>query len=478
MQMKALKNISLGAVARGWAQITAMALTLMAARTMSKEDFGIYAIASVLTILLSGLMYGGVYDYIIKTRSEELDINTCFWMNFGFGVFGAVATAILAPVAGYLSHATSIMVLMLALAPSVVVASVASWQEALLLRQGRLLTYYRLSVIIEALGCLCGIMSLLNGAGVWAFVVYRYVQLGLGAGLYLLIVRQLPRLSWNAALAQTVFSFSQSIYLSRILGTIANYGADILLGFLISPAAAGVYRLGGRVVLGVSEIAYQPTSTAAWVHFAATDRDGEALAKEYLNLTTVLALLIWPALGSLAVLSKIAVHLAVGPGWDDAVPVIVLLAGARMFALFEVLLDPLLGVCNRTGTIMIIRSAVAVGLLLAVAMLARFGAIGAAAAMLAVWALLAVTAVSVCLRVMPLRLGQYMRAVAPGLLGTVAAMCGASAAYLSPALPNSLVLQAIMTVTCGTIAWASVLCLLYRRSFERRIRGFRNAASL
>ena len=160
--LNAVRRIGIGVAARGWSQVTALALALLAARVLGKEGFGVYAIASVFVILLQGMMYGGIYDYIVKSRSETLEPNTCFWMNFGFSVAGAGIVAGLAPVMGALTHTPQVCSLMLVLAPSALVAAVATWQEALLLREGRLTLYYTLGIVTETLACAGAVAGLLR----------------------------------------------------------------------------------------------------------------------------------------------------------------------------------------------------------------------------------------------------------------------------------------------------------------------------
>ena len=46
-RLGAIRNIGIGVVAKGWLQVIALVLALLAARILGKQDFGIYAIANV-----------------------------------------------------------------------------------------------------------------------------------------------------------------------------------------------------------------------------------------------------------------------------------------------------------------------------------------------------------------------------------------------------------------------------------------------
>ena len=462
MGLRAVRTIGIGVAARGWSQVTAMVLAVLAARVLGKQDFGVYAIASVFVILLQALMYGGIYDYIIKDREGVADISTCYWMSLGFAAVGGIGIAALAPIISTLTHSPPVMSLMLALAPSALIASATTWQEALLLRQGRLTTYYINWVITETIACGLAIALLLQGFGLWTFVVYRYAQLGLNALSYAMLVRERPHLRWQMPVARRVFAFSSNIYISRIVGIASSYSADILIGLLVSPASAGAYRLGSRVVLGVSEIAYQPVGTMAWVHFSRAN-DHSTLRQEWLNFVLVLSVTAWPALAGLALLSHSIVHLLVGAGWDEAVPVIVVLVFARMLSLFEVFLDPMLGVRDRTPVILKLRITASLLAISALAVLTHYGATGAAFAQVLVSLMLGLAAIRIGMRAADVSANGLLHALLPGLAATGAALAGAALTRALPLFTQPLALQLILTVLGGIFVWAIVLIIVLRR---------------
>ena len=440
-----------------------MVLAVLAARVLGKQDFGIYAIASVFVILLQALMYGGIYDYIIKDREGVADISTCYWMSLGFAAVGGIGIAVLAPIVSTLTHSPPVMSLMLALAPSALIASATTWQEALLLRQGRLTTYYVNWVATETVACGLAIVLLLQGFGLWTFVVYRYMQLGLNALSYAMMLRERPHLHWQMSVARQVFAFSSNIYISRIVGIVSSYSADILIGLLVSPAAAGAYRLGSRVVLGVSEIAYQPIGTMAWVHFSRA-KTTSTLRLEWLNFILVLSVTAWPALAGLAFLSRSIVHLLVGPGWDEAVPVIIVLVFARMMSMFEVFLDPMLGVHDRTPMILKLRVTASVLAVCALAMLTRYGATGAAFAQVSVSLMLGLAAICIGVRATNLSARALLHALLPGLAVSGAALTGAMLTGALPISAQPLILQVGLTSLGGIMFWAIVLFVVLRQS--------------
>ncbi len=459
------RRIGIGVVARGFSQVTALLLAVVAARLLAKEAFGVYAIASAFVVLLQALMYGGVYDYIIKDKSGDEILDTCFWMNAAFGVLAAALVAGLAFVIGALSQSAEVTKLMLWLAPSAMVAAVTTWQEAVLLRRGRLGAYYGLWIVVETVATVLTLVLFHSGAGLLALVAYRYAQLGLAGFAYLAVLRMRPRLAWRPATARAAWRFAVNIYVSRMAGIVAGYSGDVLVGILVDPAAAAVYRLGSRVALGVSEIAYQPVTTMAWVQFARTQGRPEALRAEWMTLVTALSFTAWPALAGLVLNSRSVLALIVGPGWDDAIPVIAVLAAARLCAAFEALLDPTLGVTDQTGLILKIRTTASLATLALLFGAARFGAVGAATAQAATAVGIAFVAISVALRATQASLAMVMLRLLPGLLATVLTLAGATAATaLAGTATASPAIQLAVSAGGGFVGWALTVLVTLRVS--------------
>ncbi len=470
---KVVGQVGIGFVARGFSQVTALLIAIVAARLLARGQFGIYAIASAFVVLLQALMYGGVYDYIIKepdqdgcgdrTGGDDGILNTCFSMNVTFGVLAASTVAALAFVMGALTHTAEVTILMLWLAPSAIVASITTWQEAVLLRRGRPDVYYGLWLVTEALASALALTLLNGGAGLFSLVAYRYAQLLVGAIGYFAVLRLRPRLAWHPGTARAAWRFAVNIYVSRMAGIVASYSGDVLVGVLVNPAAAGAYRLGSRVVMGISEIAYQPVTTMAWVQFARTRGVPDALRPAWLALLTALTVTAWPALAGLVLDARSVLALVVGPGWEDAIPVIAVLALARALAAFEAFLDPTLGVTDQSSSILRIRT---IGSLAAVALLfaaARFGAVGAAAAQTVVSTGLALAAVTVALRATRTRPVTLLRRLVPGIACTAATVAGAmgAIALAAPSRPLSTIATSMLG---GGAAWVVTLAFTLRPS--------------
>ncbi len=453
-----LGSFGLGVVARGSAQVSALVVSIVAARVLGPHGFGIYAIASVLVVIAQQVLWGGVYDFVVKSREADADIDTPFWINMLIGVVGAGVIATAAAPLSLVTDLPGVMALMLALAPSTILGAWVAWSEAVLLRQAKLRMFYLLGMAVEGAACAAALICFWAGAGVWSFVVYRYMQLAMGAVLNTAIVRRLPRAHYNRGVAQSVLHFANRINGSRIVNLAGVYAPDLLLGFFAGAASTASYRFANRIVVGVSDMFFGPVAKQAWVSLAAHPEDAAARGRIWAGLLQILALIVWPALWGIATLSQGLVDLLAGPSWHDAAPVIVLMAMARTLIVFEVFFEPLLGVRNRAAYVLQMRSLLAGLSIVAFLLLAQFGAMGGGICQILIGLASAVISIRTSLHETSITLGRLAQIMIPpavgGVLAVIASLLAGSSvqAYPLGVRISTAVIAAIVLWGVGIVA--------------------------
>jgi O-antigen/teichoic acid export membrane protein len=461
------RDMGIGAIVRVWTQATAFVVILEAGRTLELNEFGVYAMASVFLIVLNTLIYSGIYEYLLKTDDFRAVADTCFCINLAIAACGSLIIVALAPLIAALAAAPSVEPMMFWLAPTALVGAVTSWQEAILLRRKTVTAYYVIWFCSETISAALALTLLLHGMHLYALVGYRYSQCICNFVAYLLYTRDFPRLAWQAEQARTALFFALPLYGSRLVGIVANYSADLIIGIMASPAAAGSYRLASRMIFGFSEVWFQPIKTIAWVRFTTAARRGIGLGPEWLGLMVVLSMLVWPTLGGVAILSEQLTDAVLGPAWHAAAEVVVILAVAKATALFEVFLDPLMTVSNQVRRLLSIRVAASIIAVIGFTVLARFGAIAAAWVQAGVYLLLAAITIRIGTGDTNVRWRVFLLALLPGIAATLLTML---AAVVTRDAMSGTNLPPIAKLACDIgasgVAWVLVAGVAFHRRVE------------
>lgn len=338
-------------------QLALVVVTLVATRMLQPADFGVFAIAAAFITLSRTMLYTGPFEYLLKAPEPRAIpvASACLAAN-GIVAGGWFALLVALGMAAPLIFAGSgVAPVMLALAPSTLLAALAGWLEAMLLRSGQVRRYYGLTVAIETASGVGAIALLVAGFGLWALVAQVYLRLALFVVAYRLVLR-LPRLHRpEAAELRSVLRWSRSRYGSVLVGFLANYSGDLLLGIAFSPAASGLYRASNRMVTALADMFNQPAGLLATTTMAAARSRGEAGTEIWLRLLALFAALSWPALAVLALLADRIVPLALGPAWAAAGPIVAVFCVARMAGLVATVASSALVVSDRHGRVLAVQ---------------------------------------------------------------------------------------------------------------------------
>lgn len=133
-----------------------------------------------------------------------------------------------------------------------------------------------------------------------------------------------PRFSLAAT--SDLFGFSMWLVLNKVIGFLAERAPHFILG-----------KISGMSVLGIFELSYEisnmptteltaPINRAVYPAYARISGSIEALRKAYLDVLAYLALFALPAGIGICAIAEPFVHVILGPKWDQAIPLIRILA--------------------------------------------------------------------------------------------------------------------------------------------------------
>ncbi|WP_169041116.1 oligosaccharide flippase family protein [Novosphingobium sp. AAP1] len=443
--------------ARASSQLALLGVTLVATRTLAPADFGVFAIAAAFLTLSRTMLYTGPFEYVLK--APEADSATVASAGLVANVIVALGWVLLLCGCGlgapFVFRGSRVALLLFCLAPSNLLAALAGWGEAMLLRGQQVRRYYAITVITEIAAGLGAAVLLLMGWGLWALVAQVYARLAIFIVAYRAVL-VLPRLA-RPSVQETwrVLAWSWSRYGSVMVGFLANYSGDLLLGAVFSPAASGLYRAGNRVVSALADMFVQPAGLLVTTGLAAERARGGAGDGSWLRLSGLFGALCWPALAGLAVVADEIAPVMLGPAWRGAGPIIAVFCAARMAALPIAVASAVLVIEDRQHRVLWVQSVAAVATAMLTLALASHGPIAAALATTLValgWALALGVAAWQARAVAGTALGDLARLVLWPTLATLGLAWGARLVALHWHLNPGQTLAVVIPI--GLAGWA------------------------
>ncbi|WP_231961001.1 lipopolysaccharide biosynthesis protein [Pedococcus dokdonensis] len=304
---------------------------LLLARILTPADFGTVALLAIYVSLAGVVADLGLTTAIVQSRElSRADISTAFLASTGVGLGLTVAGALLAvPLAGAFGK-PALGPLAALMSASIFFTALGCVPSALLVRE---LQFGRL-VIVGVIGTvssgLVAVALAISNQGVWALAA-QAVVMSMTTALGAWLAAQM-RLSfhWAGESARRLLGMGRFVLAANVCDAVYGRGQTLLIGGVFGPAPLGQYMRADSTQQLPADAASAVVGRVALPLFARSSDNRLALAN---GLRTSLRSAMAVNAVVMALLASLAgplVTVLYGPRWDQAVPLLTLLAVAGL----------------------------------------------------------------------------------------------------------------------------------------------------
>ncbi len=407
-------------------QVSRLAVSVVLARLLTPNDFGVVAAAMVVMVVAWQLTDLGTSAVIIQREViDDTLVSSLFYFNVVLGAgLSAATVAVAGPLSSALGQPGATRAIQV-LATVSFIGAVGNMHFALLRRKMQFGRLAAMNIANAVVSGVVGIGLAVAGAGIWALVF------GTIAGTTVSVVAQWryepwrPSASFSLRRLREVSRFSIEFFCSSALAVVFQQLDKVIISRMLGGAALGTYTVAQRTVTSPVNTVSEAVSNVSFSAFAREQNNPEVLRSGATRAAGVVALVVLPSMVGLAVLADEAVAAVYGPGWGAAVPVIQILAPVAAVQAISRVTDSVMLARGRSDWLY--RWALAYCLFGAAAMVvsARWGLVGVSFGLAAVVAVMTPFQIKMALSLIDLPLVTYLRSLVPHLLIT-AVMAGAS----------------------------------------------------
>ncbi|PWH11790.1 MAG: hypothetical protein DDG60_16570 [Anaerolineae bacterium] len=305
--------------------------TSILARLLSKEDFGLVAIAVVAMNYLAVVKDLGLGLALIQRRDDvEEAANTVFTINLLLGVVLSLLVLPLAPLFAAYFQEPQVTPVLSWLGLSFAINALGATHINLLMRD---LDYRRKFIPDMGNTVVKGILSLwlaLSGLGVWS-LVFGQLAGALASTLAAWLIKPWrPRLRINLPLARQLIQFGASVTGVDVLAVFVDNLSYLVIGRLLGVAALGVfsisYRLPEMLIVGNLWL----IASVLFPAFSSIQDKPDELRRGFLVSIRLVQLIVMPLCFGLLVAAEPIVRVFFGEQWLEAIPLLRILS---MYAL-------------------------------------------------------------------------------------------------------------------------------------------------
>jgi O-antigen/teichoic acid export membrane protein len=415
-----LTGASWSAISRAASQVISLISVTVVARLVPPQAYGLVGMAQVMIVFISLFRDIGSAAAIIQRRDiTDRFVSSMYWANLGLGSCATVLCWLIAPAFAWFYRDAAVTNVIRMLSLTFLFGSIAVVPNALLTRQLNFKDIAKAELISGVASLVTAIVLASRGAGVWALVGATLVNTVAGTLLLSWLVRWRPRCEFDWADIRSMAGFGLSLSAFNIVNYFARNADNALVGRYLGALPLGYYRLAYNLMLyPVTGIAY----TLGQVLLPAYSRiqgDYERLRRAYLRSVAAVSLLTFPMMAGLAVVSKEAVLVILGPKWLPAARILLILAPVGLLQSVVTTVGQIYVVTGRTDLMFRWGSLFGVVTVLSFVAGLHWGVEGVAIAYAIVWLLAAIPVLLPPCRLIQLPLTDYGKALWPSTKCTI-----------------------------------------------------------
>lgn len=302
-------------------QLISFCVSVVLARMLAPEDFGVVALAGMLIILIGSFIDTGIGTALIQKKdADELDYNTVFYTNIVLSSTVYVVIFFLAPLLGTLFNSPQIIPVIRVMSLGMPIGALSGVHSSMVSKNLAFKKFFFSTLSGSLLSAVVGLSMVLLGCGVWALVGQNLVSNIANTIVLLLIVHWRPKRMFSKERFKSLFSYGWKLTASNLIGTFFSQMKGYAIGLKYTTADLAYYNRGE----GVPGILYNNISSSInTVLFPALSKlqdDKIAIRRALSKTMQTASFVLMPGLLGLAAVSDNFVQIVYTSKWMAVVP--------------------------------------------------------------------------------------------------------------------------------------------------------------
>lgn len=349
LKNKATKGFIWNTVERLFANGINFLFTIILARLLSPDDYGIIAMPAIFLALAQVLIDSGFANALIRKQDlDDKDLSTAFYFNIFVGVISYIILFLSSPLIASFFKTPILSQLLKVTALVVFLNSLGIVQQALMTKRMDFKTQAIITMVSTLISGVGGVWMAYNGYGVWS-LVFQQVSAALFRVVLLWIFGKWhPLWIWSHESFQYLWNFGSKVVIIGFLDSIYDNVYAFVIGKVYNAKDLGNYtraqQFADLPIKNLNGIIQRVTLPL----LSEIQDDNARLSVIYLKLIRLTSLLIIPLMFVLAAMASPLILALLGDEWIGCVVLFQILCVAKIWTPFNAININLLQVKGRT----------------------------------------------------------------------------------------------------------------------------------
>lgn len=349
LKHKAIGGVIWSAIERFSTQGITFALSIVIARLVSPEEYGLIAMLAIFIDIAQGFVDSGFSNALIQKKNRtNIDASTVFYFNIiiSLVVYGVLYLS--APLISKFYHEPVLLLVCRILGLDIILTSFSLVQRTILQINIDFRRLTKISIIATILSGGLGVYFAWKGFGIWALLIQRIANTLLQSFLLWITSSWRPLYVFSLKSFRELFAFGSKLMLGGLLHSIYINLYPLIIGRFFTPINVGFFTRSQQLSVFPSNNVTYIIKRVTYPMLCSIQDDNERIEKLQLRLIRLTAFVVFPLMAGMAVLSKPIILFLLTEKWLPAAPMLSLLCFAYMWFPVMSLNDQLLNIRGRS----------------------------------------------------------------------------------------------------------------------------------
>lgn len=318
---------------RTGAQLVQFIVSIVLARILMPEDYGVIAIVNIFISLLEIFIDNGLGNSLIqKKESDEIDFSTVFYANIFLCIILYFLIWLLAPVISEFFYERSLTDVLRVTGLLIIISGIKNIQQAYVAKKLLFKKFFAATLSGTIIGGIVGLFMAIYGYGVWALVAQKLINYTVDTIVLWFTVKWRPVKYFSFKRLKELYSFGWKLLVSSLINQLMSDFRQVIVGKVYSSTDLALYNRGNQLP---SVLMVNITSSIDSVLFPVLSKkqdnieDIKALVSRSIMLSEYILM---PILIGLITCSNHLVGALLSHKWDGCIPYIIILSASYIFS--------------------------------------------------------------------------------------------------------------------------------------------------
>lgn len=299
------------------------AISIVLARLLAPEIFGLLAIIEVFINLAQTFVHGGMGTALVQNpATREDDYSTVFFLSFGVAIIATIILFFSAPLIGQFYENDMIVWPLRVLSFSLLFGALNSVQMAKFQREMRFREMMICNLVATTISGTLGVVAAFLNLGLWALVIHSIAGAVLTSVCLFISDRWHPKLVFSLARAKEFWSFGWKMLASALLCSLYSDVRALIIGKKYTTTDLAYYNRGNQFPNIISNTLDVSIQSVMLPVMSKAQNSQETMNAYLFRSLSLSAFIVTPAMLGLSAISRTFFPLLLTEKWNNSIPLL------------------------------------------------------------------------------------------------------------------------------------------------------------